>query len=252
MVSTTPKRAQPAPPASSTVENYLKQLFRQQRANGNGMVSMGSLAAAMGVAPGTATSMAKSLAESGLARYAPRTGVRLSPAGEQLALHVIRRHRLVELFLVKVLQLDWSVVDDEAERLEHAISDRVLERMDALLDFPTADPHGDPIPSAGGRLHEPRRLSLANCPLGAPQRIARVLDQDPNFLQFVERVELVPGAVVTVVSRLIAAGAVQLQRARREPISLGLPAAGSILVEPRQVAGNTSRSQPRRERKNLS
>ncbi len=221
--------------ASSTVENYLKQLYRQQRAGG-GMVGMGQLASAMGVVPGTATSMAKSLAEAGLARYTPRNGVRLTAAGEQLALHVIRRHRLVELFLVKVLQLDWSVVDEEAERLEHAVSDRVLERMDALLDFPTADPHGDPIPSAHGRLHEPRRLSLANCPLGRPQTIARVLNQDRDFLQFVESEGLAPGAEVTVASRIVAAGAVKLQRRRRGELSLGLAAAAAMLVAPAKPA----------------
>src|SRR5208337_5423435 len=100
------------------------------------------LASAMGVVPGTATSMVKALADSGLVEYEPRGGVRLTRSGEQLALHVLRRHRLVELFLVKSLGLDWSMVHDEADMLEHSISERVLERMDALLVHPTADPHG--------------------------------------------------------------------------------------------------------------
>src|SRR5271165_5900610 len=172
---------------SSTVENYLKQLYLEQRAladGDQGVVAMGRLAAAMGVVPGTATSMVKALADSKLVEYEPRGGVRLTSSGEQLALHVLRRHRLVELFLVKVLGLDWSVVHDEADMLEHAISDRVLERMDALLGHPTADPHGDPIPTAKGQLHEPRRMSLVDCPIEVPQTIARVLDQDAEFLQF--------------------------------------------------------------------
>src|SRR5580700_5667816 len=158
--------------ATSTVENYLKKLYMEQRANAGEMVSMGRLAAVMGVVPGTATSMVKALSDSGLVEYEPRGGVRLTRSGEQLALHVLRRHRLVELFLVKVLGLDWSVVHDEADMLEHAISDRVLERMDALLDYPTADPHGDPIPTAKGLLHEPRRVSLADCPIDVPQTVA--------------------------------------------------------------------------------
>jgi DtxR family Mn-dependent transcriptional regulator len=112
------------------------------------MVPTGRLAVAMGVVPGTATSMVKALADSGLVQYEPRGGVRLTSSGSQLALHVLRRHRLVELFLVKVLGLDWSVVHDEADALKHAISDRVLERMDVLLGHPTADPYGDPIPTA--------------------------------------------------------------------------------------------------------
>src|SRR5262245_13883010 len=123
--------------ASSTVENYLKQLYLEQRAGGGQTIPMGRLATAMGVVPGTATSMVKALSDSGLVEYEPRTGVRLTPSGEQLALHVLRRHRLLELFLVKVLELDWSVVHEEADALEHALSDRVLERIDALLGHPT-------------------------------------------------------------------------------------------------------------------
>src|SRR6185503_20361208 len=102
---------------------------------------------AMNVAPGTATAMVKTLAESGLVDYEPRGGVRLTTKGEKLALHVLRRHRLVELFLVEALGLDWSEVDEEAEELEHAISDKVLGRIDKALGHPQVDPHGDPIPT---------------------------------------------------------------------------------------------------------
>src|SRR5213592_1588344 len=136
---------------------------------------MGKLATAMGVVPGTATSMVKALADSGLVSYEPRGGARLTSGGEQLALHVLRRHRLVELFLVKVLGLDWSEVHEEADELEHAISDKVLERIDALLGRPRVDPHGDPIPTAKGKLAAPRLESLADCGLGKSLRIARVL-----------------------------------------------------------------------------
>jgi DtxR family Mn-dependent transcriptional regulator len=192
---------------------------------------MGKLASAMGVVPGTATSMVKTLADSGLVEYEPRGGVRLTRSGEQLALHVLRRHRLVELFLVKILGLDWSVVHQEADTLEHAISDQVLARIDDLLGHPTADPHGDPIPTAKGHLHEPRRLSLADCPLEIPQQVARIVDQEPEFLQYVEKNGLVPGSTVTVVKRESAAQAVQIRIARREDVSLGMAAAEKILVE---------------------
>ncbi len=222
--------------ASSTVENYLKQLYLEQRASDGEMVPMGRLAVAMGVVPGTATSMVKALADSGLVQYEPRGGVRLTASGQQLALHVLRRHRLVELFLVKVLGLDWSEVHDEADALEHAISDRVLERIDALLGRPTADPHGDPIPTPEGDIHEPQRMSLADCAVGVPQRIARVLDQEPEFLQFVERQGLMPGALVTVEKREPAAEAVRIFVRRGREVSLGLAAAAKILVEPPQTA----------------
>jgi DtxR family Mn-dependent transcriptional regulator len=219
--------------ATSTVENYLKQLYLEQRSTDGGMVPMGRLAAAMGVVPGTATSMVKALADSGLVEYEPREGVRLTRSGEQLALHVLRRHRLVELFLVRMLGLDWSEVHDEADLLEHAISDRVMERIDAVLGHPKADPHGDPIPTAKGLLHEPHRMSLADCPENSPQQVARVLDQEPVFLQFAERNGLVPGAAVVVAKRDAAAEAVRIRVGKRDEVSLGMAAAAKILVEPK-------------------
>ncbi len=217
--------------ASSTVENYVKRLYLEQRGGSDSRVPMGRLAAAMGVVPGTATSMVKTLADSGLVEYEPRGGVRLTATGERLALHVLRRHRLVELLLVEVLGLDWAEVHDEADVLEHAISDRVLARIDVLLGHPTSDPHGDPIPSPKGRLEEPPRSSLADCEVGTPQRVARVLDQEPEFLRFVERRGLVPGASVTVEARELAAEAVRIRVPRRDDVSLGLAAAAKILVE---------------------
>src|SRR5258706_5415072 len=146
---------------SITVESYLKQLYREQQNASEELVPMGKLATAMGVVPGTATSMVKALADSGLVSYEPRFGARLTKGGEQLALHVLRRHRLVELFLVKVLGLDWSEVHDEAEELEHAVSDKVLERIDAFLGHPSVDPHGDPIPTSKGKVAPQKLQSLA-------------------------------------------------------------------------------------------
>ena len=227
---------QEGPVATSTVENYLKALYLERpTADPAAMVPMGRLAAAMNVVPGTATSMAKALADAGLVRYEPRAGVRLTHRGEQLALHVLRRHRLLELFLVRVLGLDWSAVHAEAEQLEHAVSDAVLERIDAVLGHPTVDPHGDPIPTASGRVHrvhEPARASLADCEPGRAVRVARVLDQDAAFLRFVDRHGLTPGATVTVDAADAAAGAVRVRVANGAEVSLGLAAAAKLLVEP--------------------
>jgi DtxR family Mn-dependent transcriptional regulator len=217
---------------SSTVENYLKQLYIEQRQTSEKLVPMGKLAAVMGVVPGTATSMVKTLADSGLVTYEPREGVRLTAGGEQLALHVLRRHRLVELFLVKVLGLDWSEVHAEAEELEHAISDKVLDRIDEILGHPSVDPHGDPIPSASGDVEEAHLESLATCELRVQQQIARVIDQDPPFLQFVNRCGLTPGVQVTVESRDRHADAVVLRSSENQSITLGTSAAAKILVEP--------------------
>jgi len=218
--------------ATTTVENYLKQLYLEQQQSPGQLIPMGRLATVMGVVPGTATSMVKALADSGLVTYEPREGVRLTSGGEQLALHVLRRHRLVELFLVKVLDLDWSEVHDEAEELEHVISDKVLARIDEYLGHPSVDPHGDPIPSAAGAVTDERRLhSLVDCPLGRALRVARVIDQDRPFLQFVERCGLTPGVRVTVEARDALAASVIIKPQDKRPITLGTAAAAKILVE---------------------
>lgn len=137
---------------SPTVENYVKRLYLEQQKGGERLVPMGNLATAMGVTPGTATTMVKALSDAGLVQYEPREGTCLTKRGEKLALHVLRRHRMVELFLSRVLGMDWSEVHEEAEALEHAISDKVLSRIDKLLGYPGYDPHGDPIPTAGGKI----------------------------------------------------------------------------------------------------
>ena len=155
----------------------------------------------------------------------------MSGKGQKLALHVLRRHRLVELFLVEVLKLDWSEVDEEAEELEHAISEKVLARIDELLNYPEVDPHGDPIPTAQGKVSERPLRSLVQCPLGQPMRIARVMDQNPQFLQFVDRHSLKPGTQVVVHSRDEAADAVSVQPTNQSAVTLGTSAAAKILVD---------------------
>jgi DtxR family Mn-dependent transcriptional regulator len=217
---------------STTVENYLKQIYLEQQPLGAQLVPMGRLAAAMAVTPGTATTMIKALAEANLVTYEPRSGVRLTRAGEQLALHVLRRHRLVELFLVKVLGLDWSEVHDEAEHLEHAVSDKVLQRIDDLLGHPSVDPHGDPIPTSKGKVAPQKLLSLAECEPDQPLRITRIADQEPAFLQFLHRNGLTPGVTLTIRSRDAQADNVLLILADQSHLSLGTAAASKIWVEP--------------------
>src|SRR3954452_6842244 len=188
---------------SSTVENYLKAIYQGQVSLplDERLVSMGQVATALGVTPGTATTMVKALAESGLADYEPYSGVRLSSAGERLAALVLRRHRLVELFLVQVIGMSWDEVHDDAEQLEHVVSERLIERIDEMLGHPSHDPHGDPIPTAEGTMPTHHHDSLLTCPTGTLMRVTRITDQDPAFLRFVERNELKPGQVVEVESR---------------------------------------------------
>src|SRR5438552_18239424 len=196
---------------SSTVENYLKAIHQGQSSlpPNERLVSMGSVAAALGVTPGTATTMVKALAESGLAKSEPYSGVRLTAAGEKLARLVLRRHRLVELFLVQVMGMSWAEVHDEAELLEHVVSERLIERMDEMLGRPTVDPHGDPIPTAEGTV-TPRHLdNLMTCPIGIPLVVTRIADQDPAFLRFIESNHLKPGQPIEVESRDAAADSVK-------------------------------------------
>ena len=192
---------------------------------------MGRLAQALGVTPGTATTMVKALADNGFVKYEPRDGVRLTAAGERHALSVIRRHRLVELFLVRQLGLDWWEVHEEAEELEHAISDKVLERIDALLGHPQFDPHGDPIPGAKGQVASARLKNLVECELHEPLRIARVTGQDAAFLQMLDRLGLTLNAQVVVETRDAVADSVTVRPAGKTATTIGTGAASKILVE---------------------
>ena len=216
---------------SQTVENYLKAILQAQTAlkSPQALVPMGQLASALGVVPGTATTMVKALAESGMVRYEPYAGVRLTRAGERLAALVLRRHRLIELFLVKVMGMSWTEVHDEAENLEHAVSDRLIDRIDEMLGRPEVDPHGDPIPDAEGVVGRQQYETLLTCPLNRPMRVSRVTDQDRDFLQFIERHDLKPGAVVRVEERNQAADSVRLKGSRE--FTIGTRAASKVLVQ---------------------
>jgi DtxR family transcriptional regulator, Mn-dependent transcriptional regulator len=144
---------------------------------------------------------------------------------------VLRRHRLIELFLVQTLGLDWSEVHDEAEELEHAISDKVLEKIDALLGHPDTDPHGDPIPPPTGMPRRENLTPLTDCPPGTAAKIARVVDQEPRFLQFVDKHGLTPGTPFTIESHTPSADAITVRPHDREPVTLGTAAAMKIMVK---------------------
>ena len=217
--------------ATSTVENYIKAIYLECRELGDGMLPIGRLAQTLSVVPGTATTMVKSLNEAGLVDYEHRVGTRLTKQGQALALHVLRRHRLVELFLVEILKMDWSEIHDEAEQLEHVISDRVLERIDDLLGHPQYDPHGDPIPSHTGHFQERNLQNLIHCDTGTIATVARIVDQEAVFLQFAEKNGLVPGNSVQVLHRDDTANAIEVKTSTGNTLTLGKQAAVKIEVE---------------------
>ncbi len=216
---------------TSTVEDYLKTiLLEEQGQPADRLVTMGQIAAALEVAPGTVTAMAKTLAKETLLTYEPYSGVRLTEEGRRTALFVLRRHRLIELFLVETLGLDWSEVHEEAERLEHVMSEKLIDRIDAMLGYPRVDPHGDPIPDGAGELSEEQLVSLAECPAGEA-RVARVSDQDEAFLRFIERHGLKPGTHVSVRRRDPSADAVSVRPHHQPEVTLGVEAAAKLWME---------------------
>jgi DtxR family transcriptional regulator, Mn-dependent transcriptional regulator len=220
--------------ASQTVENYLKAIYLAQAAQDDpgSLVPMGQLATALGVVPGTATTMVKTLAESGLVKYEPYMGVRLTAAGEKLAALVLRRHRLIEQFLVQVLGMNWSEVHDEAERLEHAVSERLIDRIDEMLGRPAVDPHGDPIPGPEGKLAPQRYDDLLSSPVETPLLVTRVTDQDAKFLLFLEERDLKPGQRISIVRRDTASDSVTVRNDNGRETTIGTRAASKVLVVP--------------------
>ncbi len=215
---------------TETVENYVKSIYKLQQADDHSTAALGKLATRLAITPGTATTMAKNLAQAGYVHYIARKGVTLTPKGQKLALHVIRRHRLVELLLVQIVGCDWSRVHDEAEILEHAISDYLLEKIDQLLGYPTTDPHGDPIPQASGKIKRQKVQKLSQAK-PAHAIIARVTDHEPQFLTYLRQQQLTPGAKITIQHRDPLAGVITLTlKNSKTKIHLSLKAAENIYI----------------------
>lgn len=217
---------------SLTVENYCKAIYQLSTRAETPWVTTGRLAEALTLTPGTVTSMLKTLSESDLAEYRPYEGVRLNRSGRALALRMLRRHRLIELFLVRTLGLTWDEVHDEAEHMEHAVSDSLVDRIDEFLGHPEADPHGDPIPQADGTMRglDRTRIPLTECEGGQEVRFAQVLQQGPEFLRYLSDAGLEIGGMGRVDSNDPQAGVIQLLLHGRK-VPIGRPAAEQLLVE---------------------
>jgi DtxR family Mn-dependent transcriptional regulator len=217
--------------ASLTVENYCKAILQIGHQAGTEWVTTGQVAARLNVSPGTVTSMLKGLAETELAEYRPYEGVKLTKAGRSLALRMLRRHRLIELFLVKTLGLTWDEVHEEAEHMEHSVSDRLIDRIDDFLGRPDYDPHGDPIPAADGHLRgRAPHLPLTQIDVGQRVRLARVLNQDPEFLRYLTESQLDIGVTLTVEKKSREAGILSVH-SEHGSVALGWTTAEQMLVE---------------------
>ncbi len=231
----------PRPPLTAPVEDYLKTIYELESRGGSATTS--DVAGVLDVAPASVTGMVRRLAAQGFLDHIPYHGVQLTAEGRRAALRTIRRHRILESYLSGVLGYPWDRVHDEAERLEHAASDELIERMAAALGHPTSDPHGAPIPTADGEVDEPSRRTLADWPIAEAARMVLVSDKDPQLLRYLAEIGLQPGVEVTVLARAPFDGPITLRIGQRES-NVGPQLARQILVA--AAPRTTSRAKSKR------
>jgi DtxR family Mn-dependent transcriptional regulator len=187
------------PPLTRSVEDYLKVIYHLS--SQGGFAATSDIAASLDVSPPSVSGMVKRLSETGLIEHVPYRGVQLTNQGRRAALKMIRRHRVLEVYLTQQLGYDWDGVHDEAERLEHAVSDELIERMAGALGDPRYDPHGAPIPTAAGEIEETDLTALADARVGAVLELRQVGTEDPARLRYLAEQGLVPGTILTVSDR---------------------------------------------------
>ncbi len=212
---------------TAPVEDYLKVIFELESAGEP--AGTNEIAAELGVAPASVSGMVRRLAGQRLITHERYRGVRLTRDGRRAALRTIRRHRVIEAYLTHALDYPWDLVHDEAERLEHAASDKLIDHMAAAIGEPTTDPHGAPIPTREGTLRERALMSLDEIDPGQRVRVERVGDRDPGQLRYLAEIGIVPGTRVGVVSREPFDGPITLRLGRTNR-SIGPALARQILV----------------------
>lgn len=213
---------------SVAVEDYLKTIYSLSA--GREAANTSAIAERMGIAAGSVTGMLKRLAEQGLVEHVPYYGARLTASGEREAVRLIRRHRVLELFMVQVLGYTWDRVHDEAESLEHAATDELIDRMASVLGEPASDPHGAPIPAGEGRFVESHYPTLGEMAVGSRGVLRRVQDEDPEALRYLAELELVPGTELQLLERAPFNGPLKVQVGGREKF-VGVELARSLEVE---------------------
>jgi len=204
------------PEITPPIEDYLKVIYTLVGERGEERASTSAISERMEVSAASATNMMQKLADMRLVEYIPYRGVSLTETGEKIALEVIRHHRLIELYLSEALGYSWDTVHDEAERLEHVISEEFEDRIDAMLGYPTTDPHGDPIPPKTGRPPIGTSRPLSEVPVGESVVVRRVSDRNGDLLRQLAALELVPGARVRIVKRAELGGAITIAREDRQ------------------------------------
>lgn len=226
-------RSDSAGGTSGAVEDYLKAIYKLQRPVSSGrVVSTTALAEELERSAASVTNMVKSLAERGLLEHVPYHGVRLTAEGEQSALRIIRRHRVIELYLIERLGYTWDNVHPEAERLEHAASDELVDRMAGVLGEPAFDPHGSPIPTRDGEISHRRTVPLWELEPGTRAVVREVPDESPDRLRFLATLGLFPGTSVEVLARDPGGDELEVEATGGdEPVTLDRKMARSVRVE---------------------
>jgi len=215
-------------PLTAPVEDYLKTIYDLER--DSGAAATNDIAQRLGIAPPSVSGMVKRLSDQGLLDYERYRGARLTGAGRVAALKTIRRHRIIEAYLVQALGYSWDRVHEEAERLEHAASDALIDRMAKAIGEPLTDPHGAPIPSREGVVRERKHHRLSDLAAGARARIVRVSDEDAGLLRYLASLGLQLGAVLTFVERAPFDGPLSLRVGKRT-VQVGAPLADRVMVE---------------------
>lgn len=221
--------ARRSPPATEAIEDYTKTIYALGR-QGSEPVTTSALAERLGVAPSSVTAMLKRLAESDLVTYEPYRGASLTAAGRQVALEVMRHHRLIEAFLAETLGMSWDRVHEEAEVLEHHISEELEALIAAKLGDPATDPHGDPIPTADLDLGVDTTAPLTELRVGEGGTLSRVSDSDPEMLRYLDERGIRPGALLRVLEAQPFGGALVVEAAG-ETHAIGRELAGKMRIE---------------------
>lgn len=214
---------------SQAVEDYLKVIYKLQPEGEP--VSTSDIARAMDVSSASVTNMIKRLAQLGLVEYESYRGVTVTETGEKVALEIIRHHRLLELYLREVMGYSWDKIHEEAEHLEHHISEEFEEKLDELLGYPTHDPHGDPIPTREGEMAEFTTDALSEMEAGTSVVVQRVSDTDPEMLSYLEEVGLLPGTSVHILEKGPFHGPIRVRIGEHERV-VGHRIASNVFVEP--------------------
>ncbi|MFC4224320.1 metal-dependent transcriptional regulator [Lysinibacter cavernae] len=221
---------------TNATQDYLKVIWAATEWSDDVSVSVTYVAESLGVRTSTVSDGLKKLTEQGLVDHKPYGGITLTELGHSYAVSMVRRHRLIETFLVNMMGYTWDEVHDEAEVLEHAMSDTLIDRLDAALGHPERDPHGDPIPTASGTPRRQDAYQLSSAPIGQPVLVSRISDDNPEMLRYFAGLGLTPGIQVTIVEHRPYAGVSSIRIANeaapdQAPVDLGSVALASVWVE---------------------